>query len=315
MTIKKIAFIFPGQGSQYVGMGKDFFAAYPIAKELFSQANAILGYDMAKLCFEGPEEELRLTINTQPAIFLNSLVAHRILEQEGIRPQMVAGHSLGEYSALAAANTIGFAEALTLVRKRGQLMQEAVPAGKGAMAAIMGLDTQAVEKACAKVSNKNNVVQIANYNCPGQVVISGEKEAVEEAMAYTKELGAKRNLPLPVSAPFHCPLMEPAEEGLLAELEKIPFKDPSFPIVANLKGEAVYTGIAAKEALKRQITSPVRWEESMRYLLSQGIEAVVEVGPGQVLLGLLKRIDKGVIGLGVEGTASLQKTLQALKAR
>ena len=303
MTIKKIAFIFPGQGSQYVGMGKDFFAAYPIAKELFSQANAILGYDMAKLCFEGPEEELRLTINTQPAIFLNSLVAHRILEQEGIRPQMVAGHSLGEYSALAAANTIGFAEALTLVRKRGQLMQEAVPAGKGAMAAIMGLDTQAVEKACAKVSNKNNVVQIANYNCPGQVVISGEKEAVEEAMAYTKELGAKRNLPLPVSAPFHCPLME------------IPFKDPSFPIVANLKGEAVSTGIAAKEALKRQITSPVRWEESMRYLLSQGIEAVVEVGPGQVLLGLLKRIDKGVIGLGVEGTASLQKTLQALKAR
>ena len=202
-----------------------------------------------------------------------------------------------------------------MVRKRGQLMQEAVPAGKGAMAAIMGLDTQAVEKACAKVSNKNNVVQIANYNCPGQVVISGEKEAVEEAMAYTKELGAKRNLPLPVSAPFHCPLMEPAEEGLLAELEKIPFKDPSFPIVANLKGEAVYTGIAAKEALKRQITSPVRWEESMRYLLSQGIEAVVEVGPGQVLLGLLKRIDKGVIGLGVEGTASLQKTLQALKAR
>ena len=199
MTIKKIAFIFPGQGSQYVGMGKDFFAAYPIAKELFSQANAILGYDMAKLCFEGPEEELRLTINTQPAIFLNSLVAHRILEQEGIRPQMVAGHSLGEYSALAAANTIGFAEALTLVRKRGQLMQEAVPAGKGAMAAIMGLDTQAVEKACAKVSNKNNVVQIANYNCPGQVVISGHSGAVQRAIEAAKSAGAKRALPLAVS--------------------------------------------------------------------------------------------------------------------
>jgi [acyl-carrier-protein] S-malonyltransferase len=284
MTLKKIALIFPGQGSQYVGMGKEFFCAYPIAKELLSQANDILGYDISKLCFEGPEEELRLTTNTQPAIFLISLIAYRILEREGIRPQIAAGHSLGEYSALAAANAIGFAEALILVRKRGQLMQEAVPVGEGAMAAIMGLDTQSVEEACAIVSNKNKVVQIANYNCPGQLVISGEKGAIEETAAYALELGAKKTIPLPVSAPFHCPLMKPAEEGLLSELENITFRDPLFPVVANVKGEAVVTGQEAKEALKKQITSPVRWEESMRYLLKNEIEAVVEVRPGKVLL-------------------------------
>jgi [acyl-carrier-protein] S-malonyltransferase len=311
--VKKIGFIFPGQGSQYVGMGKDFLTNYPIAQELFLQASEILKVDMANLCLNGPESALKLTANTQPAIYLISIIAYRILEQEGIHPAIAAGHSLGEYSALAAANAISFADGLRLVRKRGELMQEAVPVGKGLMAAIMGLDTKVVEEACVEVQNQGKVVQIANYNCPGQVVISGEKTAVEETMAYTKKLGAKKTTVLPVSAPFHSPLMKPAEQALATELEKISFRDPSFPIIANVKGEAVNTGEAVKEILKNQITSPVKWEDSMHYLLGQEIDTVVEVGPGQVLLGLMKRINKNTKGFGVENTDTLNKLLKAIK--
>jgi len=309
----RVAFIFPGQGSQYVGMGRDFLAKHEVARSIFSQANDLLNFNIRELCLNGPEEELRLTANTQPAIFLVSLIAYKILEQEGIRPVIAAGHSLGEYSALTAADALDFAKALQLVRRRGELMQEAVPVGKGLMAAVLGLDTSIVEEICSQLQEQGRIVQIANYNCPGQVVISGEKEAVEEALTQAKGRGAKKLSPLPVSAPFHSPLMKPAEEVLARDLEGVPIREPTFPVVTNVGGEAAVDPYAIREALKRQITSPVRWEDCMRYLLGQGIDTVVEVGPGRVLLGLLKRIDRNINGFNVEDSESLQRFLSAVR--
>ncbi|MBI2878070.1 MAG: ACP S-malonyltransferase [Candidatus Tectomicrobia bacterium] len=292
-------------------MGRELYENFGLARELFDEAREAVGDDLPSLCFQGPQEQLNLTANTQPAILLHSVVAYRLLEREGGRPRLAAGHSLGEYSALVAAGALDLFEALALVRKRGQFMQEAVAAGRGAMAALLGLDREAVEEACRR-GQKVGVVQPANLNGPGQIVISGEKEAVEEAVTHARELGAKKAVFLPVSAPFHCPLMGPAEERLAVELDRAPFRDLRFPVVTNVEARPVCTADEARESLKRQVSAPVRWEESMQLLLREGIEVVVELGPGQVLSGLMKRIGRKVMALHVEDCRSLEEAREAL---
>lgn len=311
MKRESVAFLFPGQGSQYVGMGRELCEASGLARGLFDQAREALGDDLPSLCFQGPQEQLNLTANTQPAILLHSVVAYKLLEREGLEPRWAAGHSLGEYSALVAAGALKLTDALVLVRKRGQFMQEAVTVGRGAMAALLGLEREAVEEACRR-AEKGRVVQPANFNGPGQVVISGEKEAVEEAVSHARELGARKAIFLPVSAPFHCHLMVPAGEKLAVELDQVAFRELSFPVVTNFEARPVRTARDAREALKRQVSAPVRWEESMQFLLREGIEVVVELGPGQVLLGLMKRMDRKVTGFHVEDCRSLEETLKAL---
>ena len=308
---RRLAFLFPGQGSQHVGMGQDFWESSTPTQELFTRANETLGFDLKSLCFQGPREELNLTANTQPAILLHSVIAYRFLEEKRIEPVLAAGHSLGEYSALVAAGSLDVMDALQLVRKRGRFMQEAVMVGQGAMAAILGLEQEAVEEACSRAREKG-VVQPANFNGPAQIVISGEKEAVKQAAAHAKDMGAKKTVFLPVSAPFHCPMMVPAEERLAAELDKAPFQDARFPVVTNFRAETVSQAIQIKEALKGQVSAPVRWEESMRLLLRERVDTVIEVGPGKTLLGLMKRIDRRIEGFHVENCSSLQETLKAL---
>jgi len=299
-----IAFIFPGQGSQAVGMGRALAEAFPICAETFAEADRALGEPLSRLCFEGPEDQLRLTENTQPAILTVSIAAYRLLESRGFTPAYVAGHSLGEYSAHVAAGTIAFGDAVQIVRRRGRYMQEAVPVGRGAMAAILGLDADAVARACQEASD-GDIVSPANLNAPGQVVIAGSAEAVARASARAKEAGAKRVVPLPVSAPFHCALMKPAEERLAPELRALATSAPRLPVVANVDAAPKRDAASAIEALVRQVSSPVRWEEVVRRLASEGVHAYVEVGPGTVLGGLVRKIHREATVVSVEGPDTL----------
>ena len=310
--MSKIAFVFPGQGSQYAGMGKDLAAKYPAAKEVFDRADSALGFSISDLCFNGPGEDLKLTANTQPSILAVSAAAHAALFSIGVRPDFVAGHSLGEYSALVAAGAMSITDAAPLVRKRGTYMQEAVPVGTGAMAAILGSDPETVETAC-KEAAQNEICSAANLNSPGQIVIAGNKSAVERAAELLKSRGAKRAVMLPVSAPFHCELMRPAQERLTEDLNRIRFNLLTCPLVNNVDAQLVTDGDVARDALLRQVTAPVRWEESIRRLIAEGVETFVEVGPGRVLCGLIRQIDKQVTTMNVEDEVTLLAAVEALK--
>jgi len=303
-----IAFMFPGQGSQQVGMGRELAALYPVARETFDEADAALGYKLSQLCFEGPEQQLKLTEITQPAILTVSVAAWRVLQSLAMMPSYVVGHSVGEYSAQVAAGTLSFADAVRAVRNRGRYMQEAVPVGAGAMAAILALPAEEVEEICAKAA-QGEVCQAANLNSPSQTVISGHQAAVERATELAKQHGAKRAIMLPVSAPFHCALMQPAQDRLAAELQALSFHHPQVPVMCNVDAVLVTTGEQGRDALIRQVTGAVQWVKSMRALISLGVENFVEVGAGSVLCGLLRQIDRSRSCVNVEDEASLQKTI------
>ena len=308
--MSRVAFVFPGQGSQYAGMGKELAESFPAAREVFEEADRALGFSISQLCFSGPEEALKLTENTQPALLTASVAAYRVLEQKGVRPDYVAGHSLGEYSALVAAGALKFADAVRLVRKRGQYMQEAVPPGEGAMAAILGMRPGQVAEICRKAADGK--VMPANLNSPEQTVISGHAAAVKSAVEQASAAGAKRAVVLPVSAPFHSELMRPAQERLQEDLRATEFSSLKIPLVTNVDAGIITSGAEAREALIRQVTLPVRWEESIRELIEQGTTTFVEVGPGRVLSGLLRQIDRSVHSLNVEDAKSLQSALDRL---
>ncbi|MEJ2470285.1 MAG: ACP S-malonyltransferase [Desulfuromonadales bacterium] len=287
-----IAFLFPGQGSQFAGMGKDLADNFPIARQVFEEANDALGFDLASICYNGPEDELKLTANTQPAILTMSLAALRVLEAEsGLKADLAAGHSLGEYSALVCAGAIRFADAVCTVRQRGIFMQEAVPVGTGAMAAILGLDLPVLEAVCREAA-AGQVVSPANFNSPGQVVIAGHAEAVSRAIELAKQKGAKRALPLPVSAPFHCALMIPAGERLAAVLSDVAFSEMALPVVSNVEAAPNQDASRLRELLVKQVSAPVRWEETITCMANLGVDRYVEIGPGKVLSGLVKRMVK-----------------------
>jgi len=299
-----IAFLFPGQGSQKVGMGRAFADVFPVYRDAMAEADAALGEDLSGLCYNGPEDRLVLTENTQPAILAVSVALSRLLVSKGVRPACVAGHSLGEYSAHVAAGTLAFGDALRIVRRRGRFMQEAVPVGQGAMAAILGLDADAVAAACAEAA-QGDVVSAANLNAPGQVVIAGSKDAVARAIEQAKARGARRAIPLAVSAPFHCALMRPAEARLAPELRALAASDPVVPVVANVDAQTKRDARSAIEALVAQVSSPVRWEQVMQRLASEGIRKYLEVGPGTVLTGLGRKIIKDGVFLTLEAPADL----------
>src|SRR5271169_6760779 len=308
-----IAFLFPGQGSQAVGMGKELAALYPVARETFDEADAALGYKLSQLCFEGPEDQLRLTEITQPAILTVSVAAWRVLQSKAITPSYVAGHSLGEYSAHVAAGTLLFADAVRTVRNRGKYMQEAVPVGVGAMAAILGMPLDKVSEIASDAA-QGEVCQAANINSPEQIVISGNAGSVERAVKLATERGAKKAVSLPVSAPFHCALMQPAQDRLAADLAALSFKNPSCTVVCNVDAAVVDSAAAARAALIRQVTGTVRWEPSVRLLIDQGASLFIEVGPGKVLWGLMRQIDRSKTCATVGDEASLQKALAQIAA-
>jgi [acyl-carrier-protein] S-malonyltransferase len=306
-----LAFVFPGQGSQQVGMGKALASAFQTSKAVFAEADEALGFPLSKLCFEGPEADLQLTANTQPAILATSIAALHPLLARGVKPDWVAGHSLGEYSALVAAGSLSLSDALRTVRRRGQYMQEAVPVGTGAMAAILGLDLPLIDAACREAA-QGQVVSPANVNSPGQVVIAGHKQAVERAAERCKAKGAKRAIPLPVSAPFHCALMQPAQDRLAPILASIRFADPKPPLVNNVDADVVRDGNACRAGLVRQVSGTVRWQDSVERLVEEGVTTFVEVGPGTVLSGLVRKIAKGARVLSVDSPESLEATAAAL---
>jgi [acyl-carrier-protein] S-malonyltransferase len=310
----KLAFLFPGQGAQKVGMGRALAEAFPAARAVFDEADRVLGAPLSRLCWEGPEEELKKTVNTQPALLVHSVAAQRLLESHGIRPSFTAGHSLGEYSACVAAGALDFADALRLVRTRGDLMYRAGLERPGAMAAILGLDGPAVEAACEEAS-RNGVVKAANYNAPGQVVISGEPAAVDAACESAKARGAKRAIRLEVSGAFHSPLMEPAAQGLAAALDRVELREARVPVVVNVSARPLTSAADLRTALKQQLLGAVRWEQSMRLLQGSGVGAWIEVGTGTVLRGLLRALDRGARSLNVEDPESLAATLAALGSR
>lgn len=305
-----LAFIFPGQGSQYAGMGKELCAEFSQAREVFEQADDALGQHLTRLCHEGPEDQLRLTANTQPAILTASIAALRVLEHEtDFRADLLAGHSLGEYSALVAAGALDFADAVRVVRQRGTFMQEAVPDGEGSMAAVLGVDAKTLEQICAeaaKSEGKDEVVTPANFNAPGQIVIAGHTTAVERALELAAERGAKRAMRLPVSAPFHCPLMFPAGERLQQVLEQVSVKSLNVPVVSNVEAIPYTESSKTVDLLVRQVSAPVRWDESVRYMIDHGTERFIEIGPGKVLSGLIKRIERKMPSANIEDIKSLK---------
>ncbi|MBI1750038.1 MAG: ACP S-malonyltransferase [Acidobacteria bacterium] len=307
----KLAFLFPGQASQYSGMGKDLAEKFAVSRAVFEEADQALGVAISRICFEGSEDELKLTENTQPAILTVSVAALRALQEKGITPDYVAGHSLGEYSANVAAGSLEFADAVRLVRKRGRYMQEAVPGGEGAMAAILGLAPAQVEEICKKAA-QGEIAAPANLNSPEQTVISGHAAAVKRAVEMASQSGAKRTVILPVSAPFHCELMLPAQQRLEVDLRQTTFRDPRCPLVNNADADVIEKGDEARGALIRQVCLPVRWEESVRELLDLGVTTFIEVGPGKVLAGLLRQIDRSVHCFNVEDEKSLGAALEKL---
>lgn len=308
-----IAFLFPGQGSQAVGMGKELAEHHAVVRQTFEEADEALGYRLSQLCFEGPEDKLKLTEITQPAILTASVAALRVLREKSLAPNFVAGHSLGEYSAHVAAGTLNFADALRTVRKRGKYMQEAVPVGVGAMAAILGMTLDKVQRVVSDAAN-GEVCQAANINSPEQIVISGHAGAVERAIRLAGEHGAKKAVSLPVSAPFHCALMQPAQDRLAEDLKALTFQNPSCPVVCNVDAEPVTSGDVARDALVRQVTGSVKWEPSVRALIDKGVNLFIEVGPGKVLWGLMRQIDRSKTCLAVGDEASLHKALAHVSA-
>lgn len=311
--MNKLAFVFPGQGAQAVGMGKDLFDQYDVAKRLFAEADEALGYSIKDMCFEGPADDLKLTANTQPAILTVSVIVNEILKEHGVQPDVAGGHSLGEYSALVAAGVLSFKDAVALVHKRGQYMQEAVPVGEGGMAAIIGLDDETIAAACEKATKEAGEVQPVNFNCPGQTVIAGTTHGVEKAVEELKAAGAKKAVVLPVSAPFHSTLMKPAAEKLAAELDKVAIHDAAFPVVSNFTGELETKAEEIKANLVAQADHPVRWIACVKTMQAFGADTFVEAGPGKTLCGFNRRIDRSIKSLNVENLESLQKTLDYLK--
>jgi len=309
-----IAFLFPGQGSQAVGMGKELADGHPVARQTFDQADSALGFSLSQLCFEGPEEKLKLTENTQPAILTVSVAAFRVLCEKGIEPQYAAGHSLGEYSAHVAAGTLNFEDAVRAVHHRGRYMQEAVPVGKGAMAAVLGMPLAELTKVCTEAA-QGEVCAPANINSPDQIVISGSACAVKRAAELAKHRGAKRAILLPVSAPFHCALLQPAQDKMAQDLKQLQFRPMRMPVACNVDAQLVGKPEAARDALIRQVTGAVLWEPCMRLLIQQGVGNFLEVGPGTVLCGLLRQIDRSKTCMNVEDEASLRKALDLLSSR
>ncbi len=305
--------MFPGQGSQSVGMGRELAAMYPVARETFDEADAALGYKLSRLCFDGPEAQLKLTEITQPALLTVSVAAWRVLQSKGIAPSYVVGHSLGEYSANVAAGTLSFAHAVRTVRNRGKYMQEAVPVGVGAMAAILNLPAEQVGQICAEAA-QGEVCQAANLNSPEQIVISGNKAAVQRAADLAKQRGAKRALVLPVSAPFHCALMQPAQDRLAEDLRALGFHNPGVSVICNVDAAMMTTADQSRDALIRQVTGAVQWVKSMQALIEIGVESFVEVGPGKVLCGLMKQIDRSRSCVSVQDEDSLQKAINHFSA-
>ncbi|MGI6037473.1 MAG: ACP S-malonyltransferase [Limnochordia bacterium] len=305
----QLGYIFPGQGSQAIGMGREFYEESIAARRIWDQADEILGIPLRELVWEGATQELNLTINAQPALLTACVAAYEAIKEAGLEGMAYAGHSLGEYSALVAAGAIDFPTALSLVRRRGELMEEAYPKGQGAMAAVLGLDTAVIEEICNGISH----VTVANYNCPGQVVISGKRKAVEKAGKALQEQGARRVVFLDVSGPFHSPLMEPAAQAMADELKQVKIQRPSRPVFSNVDGQPVEDGEAIKGTLVAQLTSPVRWEETIHNMVAQGVELFVEVGHGQVLKGLLRRIDRRLQVVNVDTPQELEKLVAQAK--